>query len=103
MRRSLLCVLLLFGIVGTVLGRAAVRNPQGRLPLGGLWKGKLPVLGGNLDLTISVIPLAGGKYFAALDVPAQKMTRVPTEVTVRGDSVLLAMPGVGSRYAARFD
>ncbi|MBD2723678.1 alpha/beta hydrolase family protein [Hymenobacter armeniacus] len=68
-----------------------------------MWKGKLPVLGGQLDLTISVVPLAGGKYFAALDVPAQKMTRVPTEVTVRGDSVLLAIPGAGSRYAARFD
>ncbi len=73
------------------------------LPLGGLWKGKLPVLGGQLDLTISVVPLAGGKYFAALDVPAQKVSRMPTEVTVRGDSVLLWMPAAGSRYAARLD
>ncbi|HEX8326925.1 MAG TPA: alpha/beta fold hydrolase [Hymenobacter sp.] len=73
------------------------------LPLGGLWKGKLSVLGGQLDLTISIVPLANGKYFGALDVPAQKLTRVPTEVTVRGDSVLLSMPGAGSRYAARFD
>ena len=103
MRRSLLCVLLLFGITNTVLGRATGQTPQGRLPLGGLWKGKLPVLGGNLDLTISVIPLAGGKYFAALDVPAQKVSRMVTEVTVRGDSVLLWMPAAGSRYAARLD
>jgi dienelactone hydrolase len=50
-----------------------------------------------------VVPLAGGKYFAALDVPAQKLSRVPTELTVRGDSVLLNMPGAGSSYAARFD
>ncbi len=103
MRRSLLCVLLLFGITNTVLGRATAQAPHDHLPLGGLWKGKLPVLGGNLDLTISVIPLAGGKYFAALDVPAQKVSRMVTEVTVRGDSVLLYMPAAGSRYAARLD
>ena len=73
------------------------------LPLGGLWKGKLTVLGGQLDLTISVVPLAGGKYFAALDVPAQKVSRMPTEIIVRGDSVLLWMPETDSRYAARLD
>ena len=61
------------------------------------------MLGGQLDLTISVVPLAGGRYFAALDVPAQKVSRMVTEVTVRGDSVLLWMPAAGSRYAAHFD
>lgn len=103
MRRSSLCVFLLLGIASAVFGRAITRVPQGRLPLGGLWKGKLPVLGGYLDLTISVIPLMGSKYFAALDVPAQKVSRMATEVTVRGDSVLLWMPAAGSRYAARLD
>ncbi|MBJ6107754.1 alpha/beta hydrolase [Hymenobacter sp. BT523] len=94
----------LLWLAGPCAARAHAVVPTGdNIPLAGLWKGKLPVLGGQLDLTISVVPLAGGKYFAALDVPAQKMTRVPTEVTVRGDSVLLAMPGAGSRYAARFD
>ena len=73
------------------------------LPLGGLWKGKLTALGEQLDLTISVVPLAGGKYFAALDVPAQKVNRMPTELTVRGDSVLMWMPATESRYAARLD
>src|SRR6476619_6050147 len=72
------------------------------LPLGGLWKGKLAMLGGNLDLTISIVPLAGGKFFAALDVPAQKVARMMTEMTVRGDSVLFLMPGSGSRYDARY-
>ena len=61
------------------------------------------MLGGQLDMTISVVPLAGGKYFAALDVPAQKVSRMVTEVTVRGDSVLLWMPAADSRYAAHFD
>ena len=73
-----------------------------RLPLGGLWKGALAVLGGQLDLTISIVPLAGGSYFAALDVPAQRVSRLATEVTVHGDSVLLLMPEAESRYQARY-
>ena len=103
MSRCLIWVLVLLcacsGAVGAVAGAPTGEN----LPLGGLWKGKLPVLGGQLDVTISVVPLAGGKYFAALDVPAQKVSRLMTEVTVRGDSVLLWMPTAGSRYAARYD
>ena len=95
-------VLLCMASAGT--SGATVCTPAGEaLPLGGLWKGKLPMLGGQLDLTISVVPLAGGKYFAALDVPAQKVSRMVTEVIVRGDSVLLWMPAAGSRYAAHFD
>ncbi len=83
---------------------ASTRTPaEEALSLGGLWKGKLPVLGGTLDLTISVVPLAGGKFFAALDVPAQKVSRIATELTVRGDSVLMRMPAANSSYAARYD
>ncbi|GAC1382123.1 MAG: alpha/beta fold hydrolase [Hymenobacter sp.] len=84
-------------------GSAGRRPADEPLPLGGLWKGKVPVLGGQLDVTISVVPLAGGKFFAALDVPAQKVSRLVTEVTVRGDSVLFRMPTAGIRYAARYD
>ncbi|OGX85485.1 hypothetical protein BEN48_01180 [Hymenobacter glacialis] len=61
------------------------------------------MLGGELDVTISIVPLANGRYFAALDVPAQKVGRMPTEITVRGDSVLMRMPAAGSRYAALLD
>ena len=97
-------VLLLLCAGGSGAARATVCVPASEtLPLGGLWKGKLSVLGGQLEVTISVVPLAGGAYFAALDVPAQKVSRMVTEVTVHGDSVLLWMPAAGSRYAARFD
>ncbi|OGX89082.1 hypothetical protein BEN47_08115 [Hymenobacter lapidarius] len=63
----------------------------------------MPLLGGELDVTISIVPLANGRYFAALDVPAQKVSRLPTEITVRGDSVLMRMPAAGSHYAALLD
>ena len=92
----------LFGASIWPLGASAAA-PARVHPLGGLWKGKLGVLGGQLDLTISIVPLAGGTFFAALDVPAQKVSRMVTEITVRGDSVLLYMPAAGSRYQARFD
>ena len=96
---------LLLSLVASATMGAAAQTPGAAaeaLPLGGLWKGKLAVLGGRLDLTISVVPLAGGRFFAALDVPAQKVTRMMTEMSVRGDSVLFMMPDAGSRYAARY-
>jgi len=103
MKRCLLGVLLLLGMMGAAQAKTASAPTEEVLPLGGLWKGKLPLLGGQLDVTISVVPLANGKFFAALDVPAQKVSRMETELVVRGDSVLMRMPGADSRYAARFD
>lgn len=82
---------------------AQLAPPARPAPLAGLWKGELPLLGGKLDMTISVVPLAGGSYFAALDVPAQRVSRMGVEVTVRGDSVLMWMPQAESRYLARLD
>ncbi len=104
MKRSLLSAWMLLLVLWAGAAQAADTQPaDAGANLGGLWKGKLPVLGGQLDVTISVVPLAGGKYFAALDVPAQKVSRLVTEISVRGDSVLMRMPGVESRYDARYD
>ena len=103
MRKKYIALLILTLAGATVETEAQAPTAAAELlPLGGLWKGKLAVLGGRLDLTISVVPLAGGKFFAALDVPAQRVARMMTEMTVRHDSVLFAMPDAGSRYAARY-
>lgn len=76
---------------------AQTRTPT--VSLGGIWKGQLPVQGGNkADLTVTIVPLAGNKYFSALDIPAQKVTRMNVEVAVRGDSVVLYMPQSQARY-----
>lgn len=72
-------------------------------PLEGVWRGTLAVPGGGLELKVSIITLTGGTYFAALDVPMQKLVRVP--VTVRQpagtDSVILSVPQTSSRFLAR--
>jgi alpha-beta hydrolase superfamily lysophospholipase len=74
-------------------------------PLEGLWQGKLMIPGGTLGLTVSVIALTGGEYFAALDVPMQKISRVPAELQAAPgtDSVRLLLPQLGSRLLARLD
>ncbi len=61
--------------------------------------------GGALGLTVSVVALTGGQYFAALDVPMQKISRVPADLQlVPGtDSVRLLLPQLGSRLLARLD
>lgn len=96
-------IVLFIGVLACATVEATAQAPAvGPLPLGGLWQGKLAVLGGRLDLTISIVPLASGRFFAALDVPAQRVARMMTEMTVRDDSVLFVMPGAGSSYAARY-
>ncbi|RYY14883.1 MAG: hypothetical protein EOO36_13515 [Cytophagaceae bacterium] len=61
--------------------------------------------GGKLALSLSVVALTGGDYFAALDVPMQKLSRVPVDIQlVPGtDSVRLLVPQLGSRLLARLD
>ena len=72
-------------------------------PLEGVWRGILPVPGGELELKVSIITLTGGVYFAALDVPMQKLVRVPVTVQQPAgtDSVLLLVPQTSSRFLAR--
>ena len=71
--------------------------------LGGIWRGELPVAGGQQETTISVVSLTAGGYFAALDVPAQHLNRLNVEVAMQGDSVTFWVPQVGSRFSARYD
>lgn len=78
-----------------------VSGPE--MMLGGIWRGELTVLGGRLETTISVVPLTGGGYFAALDVPAQRVSRMSVELEVRGDSVAFWVPQAACRFVARLD
>jgi len=59
--------------------------------------------GGKLELSFSLVALVGGTYFGALDVPMQRLSRVPmtVEQPTGIDSVLLLVPQLDSRFRAR--
>jgi pimeloyl-ACP methyl ester carboxylesterase len=90
-------------MAGAVRAQSAFPARATGAALEGVWRGALPVPGGELELSVSVITLAGGTYFAALDVPMQKLVRVPVAVQqpVGTDSVLFLVPQADSRFLAR--
>jgi pimeloyl-ACP methyl ester carboxylesterase len=54
---------------------------------------------------MSIVKLTGGDYFVALDVPMQKLNRVPVDLQIvpGTDSVHLLVPQLGSHFAALLD
>ena len=67
-------------------------------PLNGQWQGPLAVPGGSLDLLITLVPLSNGSYYGALDVPKQKISRMPVEVEVVGTTLTLKIEQAGSHF-----
>ena len=57
--------------------------------LSGQWQGPLKVPGGTLTLVVTIVPLSTGTYYAALDVPQQHISRMPVEVEVKDDNLVL--------------
>lgn len=93
----------LLAMWGTAQAQSAASTRPVAASLEGVWRGALPVPGGELELSITVVTLAGGAYFAALDVPMQKLVRVSVAVQQPAgtDSVLFLAPQVDSRFLAR--
>ncbi|AII51591.1 alpha/beta hydrolase family protein [Hymenobacter sp. APR13] len=69
--------------------------------LDGLWKGPLKMPGGQLEVIFRLVSLTDGSYFATLDVPLQKVSRMAVKVDVRGDTVIFAAEEAGSRFVGR--
>ncbi|TGE17179.1 alpha/beta hydrolase family protein [Hymenobacter elongatus] len=69
----------------------------------GQWKGPLQMPGGSLEIVISVTELATGKRFAVLDVPLQKVNRMPMTVETTGDTVVLYAAAADSRFVGLLD
>jgi hypothetical protein len=69
--------------------------------LDGLWKGPLKMPGGELEVIFRLVSLTGGEYFATLDVPMQRVSRMAVQVEVRGDTVVFAAEEAGSRFIGR--
>ncbi|MBO3270333.1 alpha/beta hydrolase family protein [Hymenobacter defluvii] len=70
-------------------------------PLNGQWQGPLAVPGGSLDLLITLVPLSNGSYYAALDVPKQKISRMPVEVELKGSEIALKIEQAGSSFTGQ--
>jgi len=84
------------GIVG-----ATPREPVEPPRLSGQWQGPLKVPGGSLTVIVTIVPLSNGTYYAALDVPQQRISRMPVEVELKDDNLTLRVEQAGSRFEGK--
>nr|GFB96957.1 hypothetical protein [Tanacetum cinerariifolium] len=57
--------------------------------------------GGKLEVIFRLVKLSSGEYFATLDVPMQKVTRLKVTVTMRADTVVLTSAEANATYVGR--
>jgi pimeloyl-ACP methyl ester carboxylesterase len=100
--QKLLLFLLLFNLAGLSSLAAKLMPSVGEPPrLSGQWQGPLKVPGGTLTLIITIVPLSNGTYYAALDVPQQHINRMPVEVELKDDNLLLRIEQAGSHFEGK--
>ena len=100
MIRFLLASLLL--LVSLVSGSTAVAAPPaGPAPLNGQWKGPLKLLGGQITVIITIVPLTNGTYYGALDAPQQRISRMPVAVELHGTDLRLRIEQAGSSFGGK--
>jgi pimeloyl-ACP methyl ester carboxylesterase len=97
MIRYLLAAVLL--MASALLRPAAAAPPPA--PLNGQWKGPLKLLGGQITVVITIVPLTNGTYYGALDCPQQRISRMPVEVTLKGADLTLLIEQAGSSFAGK--
>ena len=97
MIRFLLAAFLLL----TSLPQAVAATPPVPTPLNGQWKGPLKLLGGEITLIITIVPLTNGTFYAALDAPQQRISRMPVEVELKEDNLTLRIEQAGSSFVGK--
>jgi hypothetical protein len=75
--------------------------PLAPAPLNGQWRGPLKLLGGEITIVITIVPLTNGTYYAALDAPQQRISRMPVDVEVKDDNLTLRIEQAGSSFAGK--
>jgi pimeloyl-ACP methyl ester carboxylesterase len=99
MKNLLLSLSLLFSIILAAPNCFATDPTPPRLS--GQWQGPLPVPGGALNLIITIVPLSNGTYYAALDVPQQRISRMPVEVEVKDNDISFRVEQAGSSFQGK--
>lgn len=99
MKNFLLCLAVLFSILLDAPNCTAGDPAPPRLS--GQWEGPLKVPGGELKLTITIVPLSNGSYYAALDVPQQRISRMPVEVILKDNDLTLRIEQAGSSFQGK--
>jgi len=61
----------------------------------------LKLLGGEISIAITIVPLTNGTYYAALDAPQQRISRMPVEVVLSGTDLTLRMEQAGSSFVGK--
>ncbi|UPL49479.1 alpha/beta hydrolase family protein [Hymenobacter sublimis] len=98
MKKTLPALFLLWLLYWLPLTLLAAGDPP---TLNGQWKGPLKVPGGQLTLIITLVPLSNGAYYAALDAPQQRISRMPAEVTLKGADITVSIEQAGSKFVGK--
>ncbi len=101
MTRLLLTIAALVGLLVQSNFVFAADPPTKPAPLSGQWKGPLKLLGGEIAVIITIVPLTNGTYYAALDAPQQRISRMPVEVELHGTDLKLRIEQAGSSFAGK--
>ncbi|MCC3155053.1 alpha/beta fold hydrolase [Hymenobacter sp. BT770] len=92
----------LFVLAALVQSPAATTTPSaGPAPLNGQWKGPLKLLGGQITVIITIVPLTNGTYYGALDAPQQRISRMPVAVELHGTDLKLRIEQAGSSFVGK--
>ena len=70
-------------------------------PLNGQWRGPLKLMGGEITVVITIVPLTNGTYYAALDAPQQRISRMPVEVELNENNIKLRIEQAGSSFTGK--
>ena len=100
MTRLLLAILIFLGLMAQA-PITAMAAPPTPAPLNGQWKGPLKLLGGEISIIITIVPLTNGTYYAALDAPQQHISRMPVDVELKDDNLTLRIEQAGSSFVGK--